>query len=185
MWAWHWTSYSTCCLACSRRSDRGDCTKRCEQKKKNSREWGSVSRGGRSFFSPSPSFPPYFFPALFLHASLYFHNAWNRLRVVTNLQLYTTNLGVASTESSKHICIRYSTLQISNNEIAFASFLTYSFPPSRMKLFQKGQFNVALTLSGSHPKASLLKSNCNYYTVNYCSADKDLQKRWPPTKITV
>ena len=36
-------------------------------------------------------------------------------------------------------------------------FLAYSFPPSRMKLFQKGQYNVALTLGGSHPTEVIIQ----------------------------
>ena len=32
-----------------------------------------------SLLSPSPSFPPYFFIALFLRAALHYQNAWNRL----------------------------------------------------------------------------------------------------------
>ena len=66
-------------VVCSRRSDSGDTTKRCEKKKKKPlRGWGRVeSEGTRCPLSPS--FPPYFFLALFLRAALHYPNAWNRL----------------------------------------------------------------------------------------------------------
>ena len=50
-------------VSCSRRSDRRDTTKRCEEEKTTT----------------TPSFPPYFFLALFLRAALHSPNDWNRL----------------------------------------------------------------------------------------------------------
>ena len=54
------------CLACSRRSDRGDSAKRCEQKKQTTRGWGrgeseglSLSLFSSSFFFSLSSFAPH------------------------------------------------------------------------------------------------------------------------------
>ena len=67
-------------VVCSRRSDRGGTTKRCDKEKKTTttRGWARAeSEGTRSPLSPS--FPPYFFLALFFRAALQYPNAWNRL----------------------------------------------------------------------------------------------------------
>ena len=65
-------------VVCSRRSDRGDTTKRCEKKKKKTpRGWVRAEcEGTRSPLSPSLLF---FFLALFLRAALHYPNAWNRI----------------------------------------------------------------------------------------------------------
>ena len=66
-----------CTLACSRRSDRGDRAKRCEQKKKKQR--GGWGRGWERSFLPLSlsSLPPYFSPAL--RAAFHYRNSYNRL----------------------------------------------------------------------------------------------------------
>ena len=69
-----------CTLACSRRSDRGDRAKRCEQKKKTAKGWG---KGWERSFLPLSlsSLPPYFSPALLPRAALHYRNSWNRLPI--------------------------------------------------------------------------------------------------------
>ena len=86
--------------ACSKRSDCRYSPKRCEQKKKT-RGWGGgarcVSEGtGSSIHSPSPSFPPFFFLALFFRAALHYRNAWHKLQFRSRRFSSTSTSGNAS-----------------------------------------------------------------------------------------
>ena len=55
-----------CTLACSRRSDRGDGAKRCEQKKKTAKGGGVGGESEVSFLFPSPLFLLIFLPLSYL-----------------------------------------------------------------------------------------------------------------------